>query len=82
MKKTFKISKSNQKLIESASKLYFGGHYTIFSFSTCYCFMFGTPSGREDIESLDRFDNIDDAITNAIQKLIRISKELNSKNNG
>jgi hypothetical protein len=44
--------------------------------------MFGTPSGREDIESLDRFDNIDDAITNAIQKLIRISKELNSKNNG
>ena len=70
MKKPFKISKSNQELIESISNNYFGGHFTVLSFSTCYSFMFGTPSGREEIQDLESFHDINDAISGAIQRFI------------
>ena len=76
MKKTFKISKSNQKLIKSIADRYFGGHFTVLSFTTCYSFMFGTPSGRENIDGLKSFHDINDAISDAIQKLIINTKDV------
>jgi hypothetical protein len=70
MKKPFKISENNQKLIDILSKKYFGGHYTIFSFTTGYSFSFATVNSREGISELDLYDCLDDAIINAIQQLI------------
>ena len=74
MKKPFKISENNQKLIDILSKKYFGGHYTIFSFTHGYSFSFETINSREGIYELESYKCLDDAITNAIQKLI-IDKE-------
>jgi hypothetical protein len=54
----------------------YGGHYTIFSFTSCYKFSFGTINEREDIEKLLPYDSLEDAIINAIQS--EFSK-LNSK---
>lgn len=70
MKKPFKISVKNQELIDVVSKKNFGGHYTIFSFTTGYSFCFGTISSRQGIYDLISYDSIDDAITNSIQELI------------
>jgi hypothetical protein len=70
MKKPFKISEKNQKLIDILSKKHFGGHYTIFSFTTGYSFSFTTVNSREGIYELDLYDCLDDAITNAVQQLI------------
>lgn len=70
MKKPFKISENNQKLIDILSKKYFGGHYTIFSFTYGYSFSFGTTNSREGIYELESYKCLDDAITNAIQQLI------------
>jgi hypothetical protein len=70
MKKPFKISEKNQKLIDILSKKHFGGHYTILSFTTGYSFSFATVNSREGISELDLYDCLDDAIINAIQQLI------------
>jgi hypothetical protein len=70
MKKPFKISEKNQKLIDILSKKHFGGHYTIFSLTTGYSFSFATVNSREGISELDLYDCLDDAIINAIQQLI------------
>jgi hypothetical protein len=70
MKKSFKISEKNQKLIDVISEKHFGGHYTIFSFTVGYSFSFGTINSREGIYELNSYESIDDAITNSIQELI------------
>ena len=89
MKKPFKISESNQKLIQGIADDYFGGHFTILTFTTCYSFMFGTPSDRDDISGLESFYDINDAIVDAVQKFIinidnftKGSKQINVKKNG
>jgi len=70
MKKTFKITKKNQSIIDFISKKDFGGHFTILSFTTEYKFAFGTITEREDIENLIAYNNINDAIENAIQEYL------------
>jgi hypothetical protein len=70
MKKPFKISKSNQRLIQGIADDYFGGHFTILTFTTCYSFMFGTPSDRDDISGLESFYDVNDAIVDSVQKFI------------
>ena len=70
MKKPFNITKKNQSLINFISKKDFGGHFTILSFTTEYKFSFGTVTEREDIENLIGYDNINDAIENAIQEYL------------
>ena len=89
MKKPFKISESNQKLIQGIADDYFGGHFTIFTFTTCYSFMFGTPSDRDNISGLEGFYDINDAIVDEVQKFIinidnftKGSKQINVKKNG
>lgn len=70
MKKSFNITKKNQSLINFISNKDFGGHFTILSFTTEYKFSFGTVTEREDIENLIGYDNINDAIENAIQEYL------------
>jgi hypothetical protein len=70
MKKPFNITKKNQSLINFISKKDFGGHFTILSFTTEYKFAFVTVTEREDIENLIGYDNINDAIENAIQEYL------------
>lgn len=54
--------------VEGWSNEYYGGHYTIFSFTTCYKFSFGTINEREDIIELKPYESIEDAIINGIQE--------------
>jgi hypothetical protein len=70
MKQKFKISKFNNALLRFIADKYFDGHFTILSFTTNYKFAFGTVESREDIENLIAYDNINDAITNAIQEYL------------
>ena len=70
MKKPFNITKKNQAIINFISNRDFSGHFTILSFTTHYKFAFGTVTEREDIYDLFPFDNINDAIQNAIQEYL------------
>lgn len=46
---------------------YYGGHYSIFSFTHSVSFCFGTLNSRDEIEGLEKYTDINDAITNEIQ---------------
>jgi hypothetical protein len=70
MKKPFNITKKNQAIIDFICNRDFSGHFTILSFTTEYKFAFGTVTEREDIEILIPYDNINDAIENAIQEYL------------
>lgn len=70
MKKQFNITKKNQAIIDFISNRDFSGHFTILSFTTEYKFSFGTITEREDIENLIAYNNINDAIENAIQEYL------------
>lgn len=70
MKKPFNITKKNQAIIDFISNRDFSGHFTILSFTTEYKFSFGTITEREDIENLIAYNNINDAIENAIQEYL------------
>ena len=76
-KKPFSITKKNQSIIDFISNKDFGGHFTILSFTTHYKFAFGTVTEREDIEYLTAYDNINDAITNAIQEYLTTTQTMN-----
>lgn len=54
--------------VEGWANEYYGGHYTIFSFTNSYKFSFGTINEREDIIELKPYDSIEDAIINGIQE--------------
>lgn len=55
------------KVVEEISKQYYGGHFTIFSFTNGVSFSFSTISDREEVEDLTTYDDINDAIENEIQ---------------
>ena len=59
--------KSILKIAESIAKIHYGGHFTIMTFTTNVKFCFGTVSDRDEINDLEPYDNINDAIINAIQ---------------
>jgi uncharacterized protein with von Willebrand factor type A (vWA) domain len=49
---------------EWIAKKYFGGHYTIYSFTHGYKFSMGTVTDREEIEELDEYNSLLDAVVN------------------
>lgn len=69
-KQKFIISQKNEKLLMFIADKSFNGHFTLLSFTTEYKFAFGTVTEREEIENLIGYDNINDAIENAIQKYL------------
>lgn len=69
-KEKFSILPKNQKMLIFIADKAFGGHFTILSFTTEYKFSFGTITEREDIENLNSYCNINDAIENAIQEYL------------
>ena len=69
-KEKFNITKNNQSILEFIANNGFDGHFTVLSFTTHYKFAFGTVTEREDIENLAPYDNINDAIENAIQEYL------------
>ncbi len=63
----------NHKLMEVAetiAKGYYGGHFSIFSFSREVKFAFGMINSKEQIDFMLGYHDINDAITNAIQEAI------------
>ena len=70
MKKNTKLESTEQLLnfIQYLANEYYSGHYTIFSFTTCYKFSFMTITEREDINELLPYDNLKDALINGIQE--------------
>lgn len=58
-----------KKAIRLANERY-SGHFTMFKFTTNWCFMFGTPSDMLDIQGLKGFKTLEDALINAISKEI------------
>jgi len=58
------------QVVESIAKTYYGGHFTIFSFTTEVKFAFGTINCRDEISELDGYYDINHAIANAIQDAI------------
>ena len=58
------------EIAETIARLSYGGHFTIFSFTTNVKFAFGTINSIEEIDELIGYDDINDAITNAIQEAI------------
>jgi len=61
------------KIVDVISEEYYGGHYTVFNFTTNIKFSFGTITDRDEINDLIGYDDINDAIINAIQS--HFSKE-------
>ncbi len=61
-----------QHFIDLASQIAtqcFDGHYTLFSFTTGYKFIFGTPNDvRLDLAAVGVFPTIETAIANAISR--------------
>ena len=67
-------------IAESIANQYYGGHYTLLTFTTNVKFSFSTVTEREDILELIPYNDINDAIENAIQyHLIKLKKSV--KNN-
>ena len=60
------------QIVEVIANKYYGGHYTLFTFSTNVKFSFGTISDRDEIYYLEPYTDVNDAIRNAIQ--LHISK--------
>lgn len=52
--------------MQNQADLYHDGHYTIFKFTTHFKASFGTVTEREDIESLEPFDTLKEAIVNCL----------------
>jgi hypothetical protein len=63
-------SEKMMEVAETIARLSYGGHFTIFSFTTNVKFAFGTINSREQIDELIGYDDINDAITNAIQEAL------------
>ncbi len=59
-------------IIKEIANNHYGGHYTILSFTTNVKFSFGTVTDREEIQNLTAYDNLSDALENAIQEFITI----------
>ena len=58
---------------EWIAKEYFGGHYTIYSFTHGYKFSMGTVTDREEIWKLDEYDSLLDAVLNGCsESLIKV----------
>jgi hypothetical protein len=53
---------------KSLADLYYGGHFTLLSFTTHVKFGFGTITDRDAIDEMSDYDSIEDAIENAIQQ--------------
>ena len=60
---------------KSLADLYYGGHFTLLSFTTHVKFGFGTITDREEIDEMSDYDSISDAIENAIQQ--HFARQLN-----
>jgi hypothetical protein len=69
-KKPFKITQKNQSLLDFIAINDFDNHFTILSFTTHYKFSFGTITNRNDIENLNSYYDINDAIENAVQEYL------------
>ena len=61
------------------AKEYYGGHFTMLAFTFSYKFTFGTITDREEINDLDPYDNLKDAIMNAVTRHNTNKKEVNNK---
>ncbi len=59
------------KLVQDIANGSYSGHFTIMCFTTNVKFCFGTPNNRDEIASLIPYDNINDAIENAIHEFIK-----------
>jgi len=55
-------------LADYIAKKYYSGHFTIFAFTFSYKFAFGTLTERDDINDLEGYGSLKDAIINAYQK--------------
>ena len=55
------------KIVDAISNEYYGGHYTLLTFTTNVKFSFSTVTERDDILELDPYDDVNEAIENAIQ---------------
>jgi len=60
---------------KSLADLYYGGHFTLLSFTTHVKFGFGTITNRDEIDEMSDYDSISDAIENAIQQ--HFARQLN-----
>ena len=54
--------------IKSIANKHYGGHFTIFHFTTEVKFSFGTVTDREEIYNLTAYTNLNDALENGIQQ--------------
>lgn len=68
MRKDFTISEKHQSIVDEISKQHYGGHFTIFGFTSCFSFSFGTINSREEIYELGQFETLEDAVIDGIQK--------------
>jgi len=69
-------SKYLLKKAETIAAANFGGHFTLFAFTTEVKFAFGTITSREEILRLVAYYDINDAIENAIHEFL-IEKDKN-----
>lgn len=52
------------ELAKYVADKYFGGHYTIYSFTFGYKFMMGTVTNRDEIQEEDTYEELIDAVIN------------------
>jgi hypothetical protein len=58
------------EVAETIARSYYGGNFSILSFTTEVKFAFGLINSRHQIDELVGYHDINDAITNAIQEAI------------
>jgi hypothetical protein len=65
------------ELAKYVADKYFGGHYTIYSFTFGYKFMMGTVTDRDEIQEADTYEELIDAVINGTaEAVLEVGKDL------
>lgn len=59
------------EMADYIAKTHFSGHFTLLSFTYSYKFTFGTVLDRDDINDLECYKDLKDAIINAYQEFLQ-----------